>query len=220
MSATDSPPPPSFDASWVGAQLAGGFPRRLAALVDARALDAAFDATPLCGAFSQQVAAWLWLGAEAAAGVLVAAADLPALRAELRARRTTAIVCASSSAASARVFAGDGVEYAAAELSDRSAAEISASVPAFCALVARALSLARAARARGDSVLVHCNSGMHRSSSVAAALLMAERGEAGAAGFARAFADIARARPVAQPIFWPMLESEAFAGWLLEVAQR
>jgi hypothetical protein len=43
------------------------------------------------------------------------------------------------------------------------------------------------------------------------ALLMVLRGEKGAPGLARVFAEVVRRRAVMRPTFWPVLESAAFA---------
>ena len=213
--------PPEIDLSVLVRELSRGIPERLLALADPHAYDAAFDQTPICGALSHEVAPGLYVGAQGAAGVLFKHEDSDTVRAEvlatLRSRRTTVIVCCSSDDACARIFEVDGISYAAALLSDGDAASISASVPAFCGLVARALTLARAAWARGESVLVHCNSGMHRSASVAMAIMMARSRAVGPAGLAAAFAAAVKARPVVRPSFWPLLEGEAFGEWLLQL---
>lgn len=213
------PPPPTLDVAAVGHALSGGIPDRLLALADARAYDAAFDQTPICGALSHEVAPRLFVGAQGAAGILFKHEDSAAVRADvlatLRSRRTTVIVCCIADDAMARIFEADGITYAAALLSDGDAASVAASVPAFCGLVARALPLARAAWARDESVLVHCNSGMHRSASVAMAIEMARSRAVGPRGLAAAFAVAVKARPVVRPSFWPLLEDVAFGQWLL-----
>ena len=196
----------------------GGIPKRISALASAAAYEAAFDATPIAGAFSHQIAPeGIWVGAQSAAGVLASFEDTPDERArclaELRARRISVIICCcfDDDSPSTRIFETAGVTYASALLSDGSPASIAASVPAFMALVERAWPLVVPALARGDHVLVHCNSGMHRSASVALGLLMALRREEGQAGLARVFAAAVTARPVIRPTFWPLLESPQFA---------
>ncbi len=71
----------------------GCIPKRISALASAAAYEAAFDATPIAGAFSHQIAPeGIWVGAQSAAGVLASFEDPPDERArclaELRARRT------------------------------------------------------------------------------------------------------------------------------------
>jgi hypothetical protein len=193
----------------------GGIPERISKLADQGAYFAAFDQDPVAGAFSHEIANNVWVGAQPAAGILSSFEDTPALRAsvleQLRARNIKVIICCCAEGPATRVFADDGVGYADALLSDGSPADIAACVPAFLALVERAFPLVLAAHARGESVLVHCNSGMHRSASVAIALLMALRGERGAEGLARVFSEVVHKRPVMRPTFWPLLESEHFA---------
>lgn len=51
---------------------------------------------------------------------------------------------------------------------------------------------------------------MHRSASVAIALLVAMRGEVGQEGLARVFGEVVKKRTVMRPTFWPLLESREF----------
>jgi hypothetical protein len=198
----------------------GGIPARISSLANARDYEAAFDQVPVAGAYSHEVAPLMWVGAQAAAGILTSFEDTPserdAILAQLRARNTTVIVCCCDEGPHARRYAADGIQYADAMLSDGSCETIAASAPAFFALVERSYPLVAAAHARGESVLVHCNSGMHRSASVALGLLMVLQRAEGAEGLARVFASAVRKRAVIRPTFWPLLESTEFA----ELAER
>ena len=157
------------------------------------------------------------MGAQSAAGVLPPCEDTPPARAaalaSLRANRISVIVCCSAEGPAARVFAADGIAYADALLSDGKPELIAACVPTFFSLLESALPLVRAAHSRGEAALVHCNSGMHRSASMAMGLLMALRGERGVPGLARVFAEVVAKRAVMRPTFWPLLESEEFAAF-------
>ena len=109
-----------------------------------------------------------------------------------------------------RIYESAGISYVCALLSDGDASQKAASVPAFIGLLERSFPLVRAALAKGDHVLVHCNSGMHRSASIAMGLVMAIRGEEGPEGLARVFAEVVNRRQVMRPTFWPLLESKEF----------
>jgi hypothetical protein len=50
--------------------LYGGIPARISSLTDAREYEAAFDQVPIAGAFSHEIAPRVWVGAQAAAGIL------------------------------------------------------------------------------------------------------------------------------------------------------
>lgn len=155
------------------------------------------------------------MGAQGAAGILPAFEDSPAARAAalaaLRASRVTVVVCCSAEGPAARVFEADGIAYADALLSDGRPELMAACVPAFFALLGRALPLVRAAHAAGNAALVHCNSGMHRSASVAMGLMMLLQARRGTSGLARVFAEAVGKRQVMRPTFWPVLESDEFA---------
>jgi hypothetical protein len=193
----------------------GGIPARISSLADAQEYSAAFDQVPVAGAFSHEIAPQIWVGAQAAAGILAKHEDTPAERdailKQLRERNTAVIICCCDEGPSARRFEGDGIRYADARLSDGSPQSIAACATAFFSLLERAYPLAAAALAGGDSVLVHCNSGMHRSASVALGLIMILQSEQGAEGLARVFASAVKKRPVIRPTFWPLLESKEFA---------
>jgi protein-tyrosine phosphatase len=62
-------------------------------------------------------------------------------------------------------------------------------------------------------VLVHCSAGKHRSCSVACALLMM----LGCPSLEHAFQYVVRERAICKPSFWPLLESDEFEAFLLEV---
>lgn len=152
-----------------------------------------------------RVAPGLYLGSQRAAGVLFPFEErdpvaAPVLRAaalsKLRAHGITSIVCCS--AADARVFAAEGLSYECALLSDGSEADIDASTPAFAELLDRAVRLYSAAQARGESTLVHCASGAHRSASIVCGILMELRG----APLAKVLPEVLTARPFARPTFW------------------
>jgi len=193
----------------------GGIPARISALADAQQYEAAFDQIPIAGSYSHEVEPLMWVGAQAAAGILApfedSQAERDAILAQLRARKTTVIVCCCDEGPRARRYEADGIQYADALLSDGSPQSIAASALAFFALVERAYPLVVAAHARGESVLVHCNSGMHRSGSVALGLLMILQSAEGAEGLARVFARVVKKRAVIRPTFWPLLESKEFA---------
>ena len=72
-------------------------------------------------------------------------------------------------------------------------------------LLRQALPLVRAAVQNGHSVLVHCNSGMHRSASIACAILMIERD----LSLDEAFRHIIRGRVVCAPSLWQYLLSNS-----------
>jgi hypothetical protein len=205
----------SLPPSLTDPSLYGGIPARISSLADAREYEAAFDQVPIAGAFSHEIAPRVWVGAQAAAGILAKFEDTPgerdAVLKQLRERKTTVIVCCCDEGPSARRFEADGIRYVDALLSDGSPQLIAASAGAFFSLLERAYPLAAAALARGDSILVHCNSGMHRSASVALGLLMILQSEQGADGLARVFASAVKQRPVIRPTFWPLLESKEFA---------
>jgi hypothetical protein len=192
-----------------------GIPTRISSLADAREYSAAFDQVPVAGAYSHEVAPLMWVGAQAAAGILAPFEDTPserdAILAQLRARNTTVIICCCDEGPHVRRYEANGIQYADALLSDGSPQSIAASAPAFFALVERAFPLVVAAHARGESVLVHCNSGMHRSGSVALGLLMVLQSAEGAEGLACVFASVVKKRQVIRPTFWPLLESKEFA---------
>ena len=185
------------------------YPESLRALFDdalAERVLASGDVAPM-----NAVAPGFWLGSQRAAGVAFpyergAAAD--ALRAEalaaLRAAGITHIVCCCGEGPGWRVFDGQ-LAYLNASLDDGDAAAVEAGAPAFSALLARALPWVAAARAAGGGVLVHCASGAHRSASVLAGLLMAER----RAPLAAVLPAILAARPFARPTFWRALEAAA-----------
>ena len=198
----------------------GGIPARISSLANYQEYMAAFDQVPIAGAYSHEVAPQIWVGAQAAAGIFATFEDTPAERdavlKQLRERKTSVIICCCNEGPGTRRFEDDGIQYADALLSDGSPQSIAASSAAFFSLLERAYPLAAAALARGDSVLVHCNSGMHRSASVALGLLMILQSEQGADGLARVFAPAVKKRPVIRPTFWPLLESREFA----EFAER
>ncbi len=198
----------------------GGIPARIASLADARQYSAAFSQVPIAGAYSHEIAPGLWVGAQAAAGILAPFEDTPSERSSslenLRASKISVIICCCGEGPDVRRYETEGIQYADALLSDGSPQSIADCVPIFFALVERAYPLVTAAHARGEAVLVHCNSGMHRSASVAMALLMIAQGEHGADGLARVFSAVVAKRPVMRPTFWPVLESTEFA----ELASR
>lgn len=199
----EAPPPPA-----VAALIASTRAAREAALGDVSAY------APM-----HQVLPWLWIGDERAAGVLppfeLRAGATPAhALAALRGAGVTAVVCASGDGASHRPFEGEGISYAQALLSDGSPASKRASEAALGRLLRAAVPLARAARAAGRAVLVHCNAGINRSCSTACALLMVETG----CSLAEAYAQVVAARVVCQPSFHGYLGGEAFRALVAELA--
>jgi len=193
----------------------GGIPVRISSLANAQEYSAAFDQDPVAGSFSHEIAPGIWVGAQAAAGILVKYEDTPANRkavlTQLQERKTTVIICCCEEGPSARRFEPHGIRYADALLSDGSPESMAASASAFFSLIERAYPLVAAALAEGNSVLVHCNSGMHRSASVALGLMMILQSAQGPEGLARVFASAVKKRPVIRPTFWPLLESKEFA---------
>jgi hypothetical protein len=193
----------------------GGIPARISSLANAEEYEAAFYQVPVAGAFSHEIAPQIWVGAQAAAGILAKYEDTPAERdavlKQLRERKTTVIICCCDEGPSARRFEADGILYADALLSDGSPQSIAASTGAFFSLLERAYPIAKVALSRGDSILVHCNSGMNRSASVALGLLMILQSEQGKDGLARVFVSAVKQRPVIRPTFWPLLESNEFS---------
>eukprot|EP00004_Rigifila_ramosa_P014897 TRINITY_DN3425_c0_g1_i3.p1 TRINITY_DN3425_c0_g1~~TRINITY_DN3425_c0_g1_i3.p1 ORF type:complete len:207 (-),score=34.11 TRINITY_DN3425_c0_g1_i3:79-624(-) len=150
-----------------------------------------------------------WVGNQRSAGILPKFEATPENRAaallDLRQKRISAIVCCCGDDPTVfEPFAVDGISYCSAFLSDghdpQKLASSEAQLPAF---LARIRPIASRAHAQGDSVLVHCNAGAHRSVSVLCALLMEER----VCGLVDVFADVVRIRAIAEPIYWP---------WLLE----
>ncbi len=199
----EAPPPPAI-AALIGATRAA----REAALGDISAY------APM-----HQVLPWLWIGDERAAGVLPpfelrAGATPAAALAALRAAGVAAVVCASGDGASHRPFEGEGIFYAQALLSDGSLASKRACEAALGRLLRAAVPLARAARAAGRAVLVHCNAGINRSCSTACALLMVETG----CSLAEAYAQVVAARVVCQPSFYAYLGGDAFRALAAELA--
>ena len=200
-------------------------PPYLNSLTDERATQAAFDAIasgtypPLHEVSSSPR---IFIGAQSSAGILFPFEDSPAARAAtlatLRASRISTIVCCSADSPSSRIFEGDGISYASALLDDGDATGKAACASTLCALVERALPLVHAAFARGEGVLVHCASGVHRSGSVAIALLMCERQLTGRDGLAEVFRDVVRHRAIVRPSFWPLLESDVFAAIVMRHA--
>jgi hypothetical protein len=98
-------------------------------------------------------------------------------------------------------FADAGVTYVTALLQDGQPSAITASEPDFAALLERALPLMRATLDAGNSVLVHCASGAHRSASVVAAYLMTTLQKPLDDVFPIIFAK----RQLAMPVYWEYL---------------
>lgn len=153
----------------------------------------------------------IWLGNQRAAGIYFKFEDSDAARAkaleELQQRKISVVVCCCGHGPEWRIFSKVGISYADAHLLDGKPEDIAESASQVGPLLLEALPLVRAAMARGEGVLVHCNSGIHRSASVVCGLLMILNGWS----LEESFRVTVRARAVAYPIFWPYLSSGDFA---------
>jgi hypothetical protein len=193
------------------------FPSFLENVTDDKAIFAAFDKIdgyPL----SHEIAPGLWVGAQGAAGILMPFENTPTARfgvlEQLRARNISLIICCSEEEDIGAVFVNEGIQYVCAKLDDGDGEGKATSCPRFCEILQKAMPLVAAMQAKGNSILVHCNSGCHRSASIAAAILMAQQKLRGPEGLAAVFRGMVRARVVLRPSFWPLLQSDAFGDWL------
>ena len=111
------------------------------------------------------------------------------------------------------MFEGDGISYAHARLDDGAHESMMASCVYIEPLLRKALPLIRTSVKSGHGVLVHCNSGMHRSASIACAILMIERG----LSLEDAFRHIIRGREVCAPSMWEYLSSPEFTNLMQQL---
>ena len=165
----------------------------------------------------------LYVGAQSSAGVLFAHEDSTeskqAILSQLRRDNVTVIICCcddGKDGSAYRIFESDGISYAHACLDDGDVDSMAASYIYIEPLLRRALPLVRAATLRRESVLVHCNSGMHRSASIACAILMVERNMS----LLDAFRSIIKGRVVCKPTFWRYLLSAEFAALTQQLNEK
>lgn len=153
----------------------------------------------------------IWLGNQRAAGIFFPfeIRENPALRqvclTSLITRRISLIICCCGVGEIFRPFEDSGIMYIDEHLEDRDPKDILATSVQVGPLLERALPLVRMAIERGEGVLIHCNSGIHRSSSIVCGLLMVLQGLT----LERAY-QVTLKRAVAYPIFWPYLQSKEF----------
>ena len=166
----------------------------------------------------------VWLGNQTAAGILMpfeerdaegALRKKAACLTALRAHRISTIICCSQD--DGEPFKGDGLIYLSELLLDGGLlqcdpAEKAKAEAQFASFFARAIELMNAAAAAGDSVLVHCNSGANRSSSVVAGFMMLAQKKR----FDEVMPIIFDKRPIVCPRYWSWLvlelEPEALRG--------
>jgi len=161
----------------------------------------------------------VWLGNQTAAGILmpyqeVDVAEASGLRAstlkELRQRRISHIICCSEEdTTAAQPFRNEGIVYHSELLLDGGllkcdADELAKANAQFAAFFAKSMDLMRTALEAGGAVLVHCNSGANRSSSVVAGYMMLTQGKR----FDEVMPIIFEKRPIVCPRYWQWLVAE------------